>query len=661
MSDIRWQEDVARGGSARSPLHRAASSSRRPRSAARRSRRRRTARRAGARGVAQRPRRGGRLRVGHVGAGKSESFNPGRGSNFIDAVPLLQPLRPARAGSPRSHAAPRASRSSGSRTRTRPVWLIRLRRTSPSTTASRLHGRRRHLHARARWATRSTSVTRSVSGIRLGDAEEGRSAHRARSAEVAERAALRQLQRPEQRRHPGRAEGLLEAGRHRPLRVQVVHARASAASASATANYWENGKPYVDEWEDISIDDPAARLNALLAGEIDMMSQLDPRQARVAALAQGRSSCSNAPSTTIQVFSMAVDLAPFNDKRVRQAFRLIADRQALINGALAGFAHSGERPARDAACPTGSHAPVRKRDPERAKFLLKQAGQEDLAVTLQTSNVVPGFIEAATLFAQQAKAAGVDVKVKKESATAYFDTSLLYTKMAFAQSFWTVTALGAVVPAVAPLERSLERDALAAEVVRQADPVGDRRTERRARAEALARGAGDPVPRRRLHRLGEHQPRRRGRQEGSRGEAELVLQPRWLELPGRLADLSDMSSASAAAGAARRPRGHPLLRFVVLRVLAGLATLLVVSALVFLGTEVLPGDAASAVLGRTATPEQLAELRAADGARPPCGRALPRLARRPRHRRPRQLGRRASPRGARGRSGTRSRTRSSTR
>jgi peptide/nickel transport system substrate-binding protein len=61
---------------------------------------------------------------------------------------------------------------------------------------------------------------------------------------------------------------------------------------------------------------------------------------------------------------------------------------------------------------------------------------------LQTSNVVPGFIEAATLFAQQAKKSGVKVNVKKESATAYFDTSLLYTKMAFAQSFWTVTALG---------------------------------------------------------------------------------------------------------------------------------------------------------------------------------------------------------------------------
>src|SRR4051794_39136412 len=31
------------------------------------------------------PRRGGRLRVGHVGGGKAEGFNPARGSSFIDA------------------------------------------------------------------------------------------------------------------------------------------------------------------------------------------------------------------------------------------------------------------------------------------------------------------------------------------------------------------------------------------------------------------------------------------------------------------------------------------------------------------------------------------------------------------------------------------------
>jgi peptide/nickel transport system permease protein len=63
----------------------------------------------------------------------------------------------------------------------------------------------------------------------------------------------------------------------------------------------------------------------------------------------------------------------------------------------------------------------------------------------------------------------------------------------------------------------------------------------------------------------------------------------------------------------RRRRRRPYLRFVLRRVAAGVATLLVVSALVFVGTEVLPGDAASAVLGRNATPAELAALRAEMG------------------------------------------------
>ena len=45
-------------------------------------------------------------------------------------------------------------------------------------------------------------------------------------------------------------------------------------------NYWVSGKPYVDELKIISIDDPTARLNALLSGEIDAMAQLPTAQAK---------------------------------------------------------------------------------------------------------------------------------------------------------------------------------------------------------------------------------------------------------------------------------------------------------------------------------------------------------------------------------------------
>ena len=45
------------------------------------------------------------------------------------------------------------------------------------------------------------------------------------------------------------------------------------------------------------------------------------------------------------------------------------------------------------------------------------------------------------------------------------------------------------------------------------------------------------------------------------------------------------------------------------RLLVGLLTLWAISVMVFLGTEILPGDVAEAILGRSATPENLAALR----------------------------------------------------
>ena len=54
--------------------------------------------------------------------------------------------------------------------------------------------------------------------------------------------------------------------------------------------------------------------------------------------------------------------------------------------------------------------------------------------------------------------------------------------------------------------------------------------------------------------------------------------------------------------------GHPIANLVVRRLAVGVLTLLVVSIVVFLATEVLPGNAALAVLGRTANPTRLRAL-----------------------------------------------------
>jgi peptide/nickel transport system permease protein len=57
------------------------------------------------------------------------------------------------------------------------------------------------------------------------------------------------------------------------------------------------------------------------------------------------------------------------------------------------------------------------------------------------------------------------------------------------------------------------------------------------------------------------------------------------------------------------PRKSPILRLLARRVLLGVMTLFLVSIVVFAATQILPGDAARAVLGRSATPERLQVMR----------------------------------------------------
>ncbi len=54
---------------------------------------------------------------------------------------------------------------------------------------------------------------------------------------------------------------------------------------------------------------------------------------------------------------------------------------------------------------------------------------------------------------------------------------------------------------------------------------------------------------------------------------------------------------------------HPVLKLVAQRLTLGLLLLFAVSLLIFIGTEALPGDVAQAILGQSATPEALANLR----------------------------------------------------
>lgn len=174
-------------------------------------------------------------------------------------------------------------------------------------------------------------------------------------------------------------------------------------------NYFKADRPYADRFEVIDFKDQVSRLNALLAGQIDLANAISPEYIKILEQAKHIQTV-RSQTNTHNSFDFNTQQAPFNDSKVRQAFRLIADRQELIQRGLNGQG----RIANDLYSPQDPaflNLPQRQQDITEAKNLLAQAGfKNGLSVELITS---VGNAQPALIFAEQAKKANVSIRVKQ--------------------------------------------------------------------------------------------------------------------------------------------------------------------------------------------------------------------------------------------------------
>jgi peptide/nickel transport system substrate-binding protein len=204
---------------------------------------------------------------------------------------------------------------------------------------------------------------------------------------------------------------------------QSVHVR--------NPNYWRSGMPYFDKVTIIDFPDVNAQVSALLAGQLDAITDVPFAQVDVVKAHSGLAVLES-PGGGWLPLCMAIDMEPFKDVRVRQAFRLMADRQAIVTQVLSGHG----RIANDLYAPFdegyASDLPQRLQDFAQAKTLLKAAGKEGMTVDLHTTDGAAGMVDVANVFAQQAKGAGVTVNVKNDPN--YYGDK--YLKLAFSVDFW---------------------------------------------------------------------------------------------------------------------------------------------------------------------------------------------------------------------------------
>ncbi|MEZ4678341.1 MAG: ABC transporter substrate-binding protein [Caldilineaceae bacterium] len=216
-----------------------------------------------------------------------------------------------------------------------------------------------------------------------------------------------------------------------PFKLESLVADGTSVFVANDA-YWK-GAPGLAGIELVAMADSDSRVLGAQSGQFDLVIDLSATQADLFA-GDDTFTVLEFPTGKFGTLVMRTDTPPFDDVRVRQAMKMVADRQVLIDLVLSG--------AGTISCDT----PVSPRDVYRwegecpqniegAKALLAEAGYPDgLDVTLYTSDVQATLIPLAEVYQQQAAAAGINVTLEVLSADSYWSAAWMVEP--FLTSYW---------------------------------------------------------------------------------------------------------------------------------------------------------------------------------------------------------------------------------
>ncbi len=194
------------------------------------------------------------------------------------------------------------------------------------------------------------------------------------------------------------------------------------------------GPPALAAIDFYSIQDTAARVNALLAGQVDLLSQtnLDFATARVVE-ASPTATVARVKNAQWYTIPMLFTSAEFADPTMRRAMKLAYDPRDIVATALQGTG----TPGWDNPVPPGlvAHVDVeRPYDPELAKRLLKKAGRTGFSTSIYTSAYDPVFTPLAIAYRDSVKAAGIDLQITNASSDSYY--TQIWMQKPLMVSYW---------------------------------------------------------------------------------------------------------------------------------------------------------------------------------------------------------------------------------
>ncbi|MHC5232874.1 ABC transporter substrate-binding protein [Brucella sp. LJL56] len=183
---------------------------------------------------------------------------------------------------------------------------------------------------------------------------------------------------------------------------------------------WRDDRGFADSVELLVINDVTARTAALTSGRVHLINQLSPKTVpllqRVPTV-----EIVHVPGRGHVTFPMRCDTGPFTNPDLRLAMKYAIDREQMLRTALGGFGTIGnDFPINNTYPNFPSDIEQRAYDPDKAAFHFKKANYDGPIVLQASDAVFAGAVDAALLLQASAKAAGIQVDVKREPEDGYW-------------------------------------------------------------------------------------------------------------------------------------------------------------------------------------------------------------------------------------------------
>lgn len=183
-------------------------------------------------------------------------------------------------------------------------------------------------------------------------------------------------------------------------------------------NYWREGAN-LDSIEITAITDPIARVNALVAGDFQLIMDVDPKSIRQVENADGVHLNSLAAGAYNGICAMQ-NAAPGNNADFVKGMKYIQDRERIVKRILKGHGSIGnDQPIMSAYGPDWcSELTQRQYDPDKAKFHFKKSGIS--TAELFVAPVGLGVEDTCLLAQANCAKIGFDLKLKKVPTDGYW-------------------------------------------------------------------------------------------------------------------------------------------------------------------------------------------------------------------------------------------------